>query len=73
MGDSARLEFTVFGDTVNVAARLESMTRTLDSDVVVSRELLARAGASEHGWTPQGGLQLRGRATAIDCLSREGV
>ncbi len=70
VGDSNRLEFTVFGDAVNVAARLEAMTRELDADVVVSRELLETAHQSSDNWQSQGAMAVRGRDTALECLSR---
>lgn len=38
-----RLEFAVIGNTVNVASRLEALTRSMDTDLVVSDALVARA------------------------------
>jgi len=38
-----RMEFAVIGNTVNTAARLESLTRKLDCTLIVSNDLLTKA------------------------------
>lgn len=43
VGIADRLEFTTLGDTVNVASRLESMTRQFDAGILLSQETLAAA------------------------------
>jgi adenylate cyclase len=43
VGDDRCMEFAVLGDTVNVASHLESLCRSLGSDLAVSDALIARA------------------------------
>ncbi|WP_370125960.1 adenylate/guanylate cyclase domain-containing protein [Sinorhizobium fredii] len=61
-------EFTVIGDTVNVAQRLETLAKSLDAPLVVSSELLARLKGPVPPalWTPQTAVALPGRRLPID-------
>ncbi len=44
IGGAGRLNFSVIGDAVNVAARVEAATRDLDEDFLVSAETARRLG-----------------------------
>lgn len=67
VGPSRRLEFAVIGDTVNVAKRLETVTRDLGCRIVASEALVTRAGVGEReGWRKAQGIALRGRAATVD-------
>jgi adenylate cyclase len=64
LGHPQRMEFTVLGDAVNVAARLESANRQLGTDILVSdtiRELLA----TTHRFAPLGRTILKGKREAV--------
>ncbi|MEX0286656.1 MAG: adenylate/guanylate cyclase domain-containing protein [Paracoccaceae bacterium] len=60
VGDETRLEYSVFGDTVNVAARLQEMSKELPSSILASREVVSAAQAK--GWSQIAETPLRGRA-----------
>lgn len=70
IGASHRREFTAIGDTVNVASRLQSLTRDLDTDILVSeavRELVASAPeiAADFTLAPAGEAPVRGRVQPV--------
>ncbi|MEX0809472.1 MAG: adenylate/guanylate cyclase domain-containing protein [Dongiaceae bacterium] len=77
VGDERRLEFAVIGDTVNVAARLESLARELDAGMVMSgalyeaveREIASGAGdlgSLFDGLERRPAQALRGRRQPVD-------
>lgn len=57
------------GDAVNTASRLQELTKLLKVPLVVSREVLERAGAAEDGWQRHE-LPIRGREGTMVVFSK---
>ncbi len=64
IGYRDHMVFTALGDAVNVAARLQDMTKNLACEVVVSEEVRITAGLAEDS-LPQQEVTIRGRAEAM--------
>jgi adenylate cyclase len=64
MGFAEAAYLTAVGDTVHVAARLEELTKTYTSQLVISEVVAARAGVDVSGF-PREELTLRNRSTPL--------
>src|ERR671937_713480 len=65
IGGGGRVEFTVIGDTVNTAARVEAITRETDDTILITeatRRLLRR---DHGGFAERGTVPLRGRSEPV--------
>jgi len=65
MGYGETVYLTAVGDTVNVASRLEQLTKEYDCELVISDEVARRASVDVSGY-PQHLVTLRNRATPLE-------
>jgi adenylate cyclase len=64
LGSTTKLEYTVIGNAVNVAARLQEMTKELGEPVLLSAETARLAGETAR-FADVGEVDVRGKARPV--------
>jgi len=65
IGGGSKLEFTLIGDTVNVAARVEQLTKTTGDAVLLTHQTVDALESRPPGLVDRGGHALKGKSAAL--------
>ena len=69
IGGGGKLEFTLIGDAVNVAARVEQLTKTTGDTILLTHQCLDALAARPPGLTDRGAHALKGKSAPVQVYS----
>jgi adenylate cyclase len=65
IGGGGRRDFTVIGDPVNTAARVEAATRATGDDILITETTLRALGPQAGGFEERPAVPLKGKAAMV--------
>jgi class 3 adenylate cyclase len=65
IGGGSKLEFTLIGDTVNVAARVEQLTKTTGDAILLTEQTVDALVSGLSGFSDRGAYALKGKSAAV--------
>lgn len=65
IGGGGKLEFTLIGDAVNVAARVEQLTKTTGDTILLTQQTVDALAARPSGLADRGRYELKGKSAAV--------
>src|ERR1700712_2012573 len=71
IGGAGKLEFTLIGDTVNVGARVEQLTKTTGDAILLTHQTVKALVSQPPGLTDRGSHALKGKAAAVHVFGLE--
>jgi adenylate cyclase len=65
IGGGGKLEFTLIGDSVNVAARVEQLTKTTGDTILLTQECIDAMASRPLGLIDRGAHALKGKSSPV--------
>jgi class 3 adenylate cyclase len=69
IGGGGKLEFTLIGDTVNVAARVEQLTKTTGDTILLTHQTVDALTIRQHEVVDRGAHALKGKSAPVQVFS----
>jgi class 3 adenylate cyclase len=73
IGGGGKLEFTLIGDTVNVAARVEQLTKTTGDAILLTEQSVEALASRPPGLSDRGSHALKGKSAAVQVFGLDPI